>query len=134
VDGFFSRSDYRQPAIYQLSNGFYKTATVSFVIPNLKDDMHNGSIQQGDSWLQTNLLAYANWAINNNSLLIVTFDEDNGTKANQIATIFVGPMVKPGQYNEKINHYNVLRTIEDMYGLGYLGKSASATPITDVWQ
>ena len=113
---------------------FTKLPTVSFVIPNLQDDMHNGSIQQGDSWLQTNLLAYANWAMNNNSLLIVTFDEDNGTKANKIATIFVGPMVKPGQYNEKINHYNVLRTIEDMYGLGHLGKSATATPITDVWQ
>src|SRR5450432_2493938 len=26
--------------------------TVSFVIPNLQDDMHSGSIQQADSWLQ----------------------------------------------------------------------------------
>jgi hypothetical protein len=108
--------------------------TVSFVIPNLNDDMHNGTIQQGDSWLQTHLLSYVSWANTHNSLLIVTFDEDQGTSANHIATIFVGPMVKPGKYSEKINHYNVLRTIEDMYGLGHLGGSASATPITDVWQ
>jgi phospholipase C len=113
---------------------YSKLPTVSWVIPNLDDDMHNGTIQQGDSWLQTHLLAYVNWAMTNNSLLIVTFDEDQGTTANHVATIFVGPMVKPGKYSEKINHYNVLRTIEDMYGLGHLGNSASAPPITDVWQ
>lgn len=113
---------------------FSKLPTVAWVIPNLDDDMHNGTIQQGDSWLQTNLLPYVTWAQTNNSLLIVTFDEDQGTKANHIATIFVGPMVKAGSYGEKINHYNVLRTIEDMYGLSHLGKSATATPITDVWQ
>ncbi len=113
---------------------FSKLPTVAWVIPNLDDDMHNGTIQQGDSWLQTNLLPYVTWAQSNNSLLIVTFDEDQGTTANHIATIFVGSMVKPGSYGEKINHYNVLRTIEDMYGLSHLGKSATATPITDVWQ
>ena len=113
---------------------FSKLPTVSWVIPNLNDDMHDGTIQQGDSWLQQHLLAYATWARNNNSLLIVTFDEDQGTTANHIATIFVGPMVKPGSYSEKINHYKVLRTIEDMYGLPHLGKSAGVAAITDVWQ
>jgi hypothetical protein len=113
---------------------FSKLPTVSWVIPNLNDDMHDGTIQQGDSWLQQHLLAFATWARNNNSLLIVTFDEDQGTTANRIATIFVGPMVKPGSYSEKINHYKVLRTIEDMYGLPHLGKSAAVTAITDVWQ
>jgi acid phosphatase len=104
------------------------------VIPNLNDDMHDGTIQQGDSWLQTNLLAYATWARNNNSLLIVQFDEDQGTSTNHVATIFVGSMVKPGKYSETINHYNVLRTIEDMYGLGHLGSTSGAKAITDVWK
>jgi phosphatidylinositol-3-phosphatase len=113
---------------------FSKLPTVSFVIPNLNDDMHNGTIQQGDSWLQSHLLPYVTWAQTNNSLLIVTFDEDQGTTANHIATIFVGPMVKPGNYSEKINHYNVLRTIEDMFGLAHMGQTTSANPITDVWQ
>jgi acid phosphatase len=35
--------------------------------------------------------------------------------------------------SQNINHYNVLRTIEDMYGLAPLGKAASATPITSIW-
>jgi acid phosphatase len=113
---------------------FSKLPTVAWVIPNLDDDMHDGTIQQGDSWLQTNLLAYVTWAQNNNSLLIVTFDEDDDTAANHVTTIFVGPMVKPGKYSEKINHYNVLRTIEHMYGLPFLGKAATVTTISDVWK
>jgi len=113
---------------------FAKLPTVAWVIPNLHDDMHDGTIQQADSWLQTNLMAYATWARNNNSLLIVQWDEDQGTTTNHIATIFVGPMVKPGKYSETINHYNILRTIEDMYGLAHLGRSAGAKAITDVWK
>ena len=113
---------------------FAKLPTVAWVIPNLDDDMHDGTIQQADSWLQTNLMAYATWAKNNNSLLIVQWDEDQGTTSNHIATIFVGPMVKPGKYSETINHYNILRTLEDMYGLAHLGSSAGAKAITDVWK
>jgi len=113
---------------------FAKLPTVAWVIPSLDDDMHDGTIQQADSWLQMHLMAYATWAKNNNSLLIVQWDEDQGTTANYIATIFVGPMVKPGKYSETINHHNILRTIEDMYGLSHLGSSAGAKAITDVWK
>jgi hypothetical protein len=107
--------------------------TLSFVIPNLNDDMHDGTIQQGDSWLRQHLDAYVQWAMTHNSLLIVTFDEDDGSQGNRIATIFAGPMVVPGQYSESINHFNLLRTLEDMYGLPYAGVSGNYQPITDVW-
>jgi hypothetical protein len=42
-------------------------------------------------------------------------------------------MVKPGAYNAKINHYTVLRTLTDMFGLESLGKSKSAAPIDYIW-
>jgi fibronectin type 3 domain-containing protein len=107
--------------------------TVSFVTPNLQDDMHDGTIAQGDAWLQQNIDSYAQWAKTHNSLLIVQWDEDDGSQNNQVATIFVGQMVKPGQYGEYLNHFGVLRTIEDMYGLAYAGASATATSLTDIW-
>ncbi|KJK59380.1 acid phosphatase [Saccharothrix sp. ST-888] len=107
--------------------------TVSFVIPNLDDDMHDGTIADGDSWLQNNLADYATWAQQNNSLLVVTWDEDDYTESNQIPTLFFGAHVQPGQYSETINHYNVLATLEQMYGLAPVGQSASAAPITDIW-
>jgi acid phosphatase len=66
--------------------------------------------------------------------MILTWDEDDGTENNQIPTIFVGQMVKTGQYSETINHYTVLSTVEAMYGLKQLGNSKGVDPITDVWQ
>ncbi len=107
--------------------------TLSFVIPNLLDDMHDGSIQQGDTWLQQHLNGYAQWAKTHNSLFVLTFDEDDHSQSNQIATIFVGQMVVAGQYSEMVNHFNMLRTFEDMYNLPYAGVSGNYSPITDVW-
>ncbi|PYM18239.1 MAG: hypothetical protein DMD81_06515 [Candidatus Rokuibacteriota bacterium] len=107
--------------------------TVAIVVPNQNNDMHDGTIQQADTWLKQHIDPYLQWAWTHNSLLIVTWDEDDFTSVNRIPTIFVGPMVQPGQYGETINHYNVLRTLEDMYGLGHAGASATAAPITDIW-
>lgn len=113
---------------------FSKLPTVSFVIPDQLNDMHDGSVSQGDNWLRQNLDAYARWAESNNSLLIVTWDEDNGVAGNRIATIFVGQMVRHGKSRQWIGHYNILRTVEEMYGLSRLGESADAQPIVDVWK
>jgi chitodextrinase len=118
---------------YWPSSNFSSLPTVSIVVPNQLNDMHDGTILQGDTWLRANIDPYVQWAQTHNSLLILTFDEDNGSMNNQIATIFVGPMVAAGDYGERINHYNVLRTVEDMYGLAYAGASATANPITDCW-
>jgi acid phosphatase len=108
--------------------------TVSFVIPNQNNDMHDGSISAGDTWLQNNLDAYIQWAKTHNSLFILTFDEDDNSSNNQIPTIFVGQMVKKENYSIKINHLNILRTIEDMYGLGHAGSSADSSAIpTSYW-
>jgi len=107
--------------------------TVSFVIPNLDDDMHDGSIAQGDAWLYQNLSQYAAWARANNSLLILTWDEDDNTPRNQIPTVFYGANVRPGSYDETISHNNVLSTLEEMYGLPKLGFATRAPAITDIW-
>ena len=91
--------------------------------------MHDGSIEDGDAWLKANLNGYYEWAQFHNSLLIVTYDEDDFTDINQIATIFAGPMIKRGAYSQTINHFSLLRTLEDMYGLAHIGAANSATTI-----
>jgi acid phosphatase len=120
-------------AAFNARTDYSSLPTVSFVIPNLDNDMHDGTIAQADSWLATNLTRYANWAVANNSLLIVTWDEDDNGPTNQIPTIIYGANVKPGQYNEVISHYNVLATVEQMYGLPKTGLAANAPAITDIW-
>lgn len=97
---------------------FAALPTVSFVVPNLISDMHDASINTGDAWLKTHIDAYAQWAKSHNSLLIVTFDEDDSsTSANLIPTILVGAGVAPGTCGLQIDHYTVLATIERIYGL-----------------
>jgi hypothetical protein len=112
---------------------YTKLPTVSYVVPNQNNDMHDGSITTGDNWMYNNLNNYIQWAKTHNSLFILTFDEDNGSEGNRIVTIFSGSMVAKGQYSNTINHFNVLRTIEDMYGLPYAGKASTSTSITNCW-
>jgi acid phosphatase len=112
---------------------FNRLPTVSFVIPNLCNDMHDCSVSTGDSWLRAHLSRYVSWAMSHNSLLIVTWDEDDGTAANQIPTIFVGQQVRPGSYPQRITHYSVLATIEAAYGLTRDGNAASTAPIEHIW-
>jgi acid phosphatase len=115
-----------------------KLPTVSFVVPDQQNDMHDGdepdTIIRGDNWLKKNIDAYMRWAEKNNSLLILTFDEDDFNESNRITTIFVGPMVKQGVYARRIDHYSVLRTLLEMYELPLLGRAADARLIDEVWQ
>lgn len=107
--------------------------TVSFVTPNMCHDMHDCSVATGDAWLKAKLDGYARWAMTNNSLLVVTFDENAGGTVNQIATLLVGQHVRPGLYAERMTHYTLLRTLEDAYGLAPLGHAASASPLQTIW-
>jgi acid phosphatase len=107
--------------------------SVAFVIPNLQHDMHNGTIAQADTWLRQRLSGYVRWAQHHNSLLVVTWDEDDGTDANRIPTIIVGAHVRAGRYSEHVTHYRLLRTLEALDGLGGIGAASSTAPITDTW-
>ncbi|MDB5118395.1 MAG: Phosphoesterase family protein [Mucilaginibacter sp.] len=124
----------------QFPTDYTKLPTVAFVIPDMDYDMHNigdpgdaAAIQRGDKWLKDNLSAYAQWAKKHNSLLIVTFDEDDFKQVNHIPTIFAGANINPGKYNERINHYSVLHTIEGMYNLP-VADTTKATEIIGIWK
>ncbi|MEW9701229.1 alkaline phosphatase family protein [Paenibacillus sp. SI8] len=113
---------------------FSKLPTVSFVIPNMDNDMHDGTIKTADDWLKSHVDPYVQWAKSHNSLFILTWDEDDSSKKNHIPTLFVGPMVKTGQFDQPITHMNVLRTLEDMYQLPHAGKSGDAQAIKGIWE
>jgi hypothetical protein len=108
---------------------------MSFVVPNLCDDMHDCSVSTGDTWIKNHLGAYATWAKTHNSLLVVTFDEDNSQSGNRIPTVLYGQPVTPGSSSSATyNHYNLLRTLEDLVGTStHAGNAASASDITGIW-
>jgi phosphatidylinositol-3-phosphatase len=109
---------------------FSRLPTVSFIVPGLCHDMHDCPKGKADAWLHTALGGYLAWANTHNSILILTFDEDNKTDHNHIPTVVLGPSVRPANHTERIDHYSLLRTIEDWYGLAPLGLAAQRQPLT----
>lgn len=108
---------------------FNQLPTVSIVVPSNLHNMHDLGVPSGDTWLAQNLSAYAEWAKTHNSLLIVTWDEDNFGATNLIPTIFYGANLRQGVNGGSWTLHNLLRTIVDMYGLAQCGRSAEVRPI-----
>jgi phosphatidylinositol-3-phosphatase len=106
---------------------------LSFVMPDLDHDMHDGTISAGDQWLRDHLGGYAAWASSHHSLLVLTWDEDDRSQANQITTVIAGAPVRPGRYDERIDHYRLLSTLEELEGVPHVGASATVPPVTSIW-
>jgi chitodextrinase len=114
------------------SAGFAAMPALSFVIPNLNNDMHDGTIQQADTWLSNNIDAYAQWAKTHNSLLIITWDEDDSSGNNQVATIFYGANIVTGQYGAtQYDHFSLCATLAALVGAS--PPRTSAAPIDGVY-
>ena len=108
---------------------FTKLPSLSFVIPNLDHDMHDGTIAEGDAWIRSNLQSYAAWATTHDSQLVITWDEDDRSENNQIPTIIVGAGISAQRVTSRTTSYSLLRYLEDRFGLAHLGAAATALPI-----
>ena len=108
---------------------------VAFVIPNEIHDMHSGvdRVRAGDTWLARRLAAYASWAVANNSLLIVTWDEDDSRSGNQIPTVFYGANLRGGDNEGAWTLHHLLRTITDLSGVAPVGRAANVSRIAGIF-
>lgn len=106
---------------------------LAFVVPNQCSNTHDCPIATGDAWLQTHVEPYVQWARTHASLLILTWDEDDGGTGNHILTVFAGAFVEAGDYVGVTDHYRVLATLEAMHDLPPLGAAAARVPITAIW-
>ena len=122
------------PFVGYFPTDYNQLPDISMVVPNLLDDMHDGTIAQGDTWIQTKFDSYLQWALNNNSLLILWFDEDEDAGGtNTVPFVIAGANVKKGTYTGAFNHYGLLKTLIQMKGgSSFPNNSASATTI-DNW-
>jgi hypothetical protein len=124
-------------------------------------DGRPGGLVTADRWLRTWVpRILASPAFKKDGLLVVTFDEADTSAANgadaccgeqpgpnsplpgifgpgggRTGTVLVSPFIKPGTWNDTgYNHYSLLRTIENNFGLAPLGFAADARGFgTDVW-
>jgi phosphatidylinositol-3-phosphatase len=112
-----------------------------WITPDMCNDEHDCGVDKGDAWLQIwvpQILASPAWQ--NGGALFITYDEGstsagccNGqAKGGHIATLVISPLGMPRfQSSIAYNHYSLLRTIEDAWGLAGLRNAANAAPMSD---
>jgi len=110
----------------------------SLVVPNLCNDMHDCPVATGDRWLGRFLAPLLTNPQLSGGAVFVVFDESDNSNVGGggIVPAFVaGPLVQAGSRSAVVfDHYSLLRTIEDGWGLPHLGRSARARPITGIWR
>jgi Phosphoesterase family len=124
-----------------------------FYSPNLDDDGHDPTsnpqegLKKSADWLRVFLKTWlrfddTTWLPKDEqlkrTLVIVTFDESEGNnKPERIYTVFLGATVKPQEITAAYNHYSILRTIEDNFGVDPIHKESgdgTASVITGIWK
>ncbi len=118
-------------------NGFATPpSTLSIIVPNLCDDMHDCSTQTGDTWLKNNLPPILKYNMAHDGLFILTWDEadPDADGTNHIATLLSGPMIKPGKYKQSITHYSTLHTIEDIAAIPCTANACQAPDLKRMWR
>jgi acid phosphatase len=106
----------------------------SFIAPNLCDDAHSCPLASANTFLERwlpPLLRAPSTAV------FVLFDE--GTTSigggGRIEAFVAGTAVKQHVVvRRRVDHYTVLRTIEDLFRLPHLGASKTTKPLTGIWR
>jgi hypothetical protein len=120
----------------------------SLYIPDMNNNGHDTNPAFASRWFQKTFSPLTQDArFMNGMLLIATFDEaaylventswpqTGSIFSNQIYTVLFGASVQAGvQNNQRLDHYHLLRLVEDELGLGNLGQNDQrAVPITGIW-
>jgi phospholipase C len=118
----------------------------SFITPNLIDDMHDGTIAQGDTWLARHLPAILNSRQyrSGSTAVFITWDEgsggypaedcDDSTSTDgscRVPTIVISPSTRAGTRSGTFfDHYSLLATAEQLLRLPRLRSASSAATMT----
>jgi phospholipase C len=119
----------------------------SFITPNLINDMHNGTLADGDAWLAHNLptILDSTEYRDDTTAVFLTWDEGEGGNSNDcaanttdvgchVATLVISPSTAAGARSADLfNHYSLLATAEQILGLPTLGQAASSASMVSAF-
>jgi acid phosphatase len=106
----------------------------SFIVPDVNNDAHNGTLAQADTWLQQNIAPLlSSSAFQTDGILIIVFDEaetaDTQGGGGHVPAVVIGPKVKPGYVSTTTyQHQSTLRTLLEALGLDTSLGAASSAP------
>jgi len=107
------------------------------ISPNEINDMHSGSVQQGDRWIKKHLAALVDWCATHNSIFVIYFDESGTNPDNRIPVIAVGQQVKVDyRQNELYDHFSWTKTVCSMFVVpgNWTDNVNNAKLITGCWK
>ena len=103
-----------------------------WITPDLCHDGHDCSTATADKWLaQTVPTILATSAWKEGGLLLITWDEGEDS-ANHVLTLVIHPGTIIKNSDLSYDHYSLLASIEDRFGLPRLGQAAHASAMTDL--
>jgi hypothetical protein len=109
------------------------TPRFSWITPDRCHDTHDCRVAVGDQWLeQTVGMITSSKAWKSNGVLVITWDEDDGSASNHVLTLLLTPALGHRQTDNYYDHYSLLATVEDLMGVGRLGQAAQAAPMADL--
>ena len=106
----------------------------SFIVPDLNNDAHNGTLPAADSWLQSNIAPLiASSTFQNGGLLVIIFDEgelnDSDHGGGQIPAVLVSSNSKPNFQSQTLyQHQSTLRLVLQALGVNKFPGQAAAAP------
>ena len=108
----------------------------SYIVPNLLDDAHDGTLQAADAWLQQNIAPLiSSAAFQKDGLLIIVFDESDTTDVTNggghVAAVIVSPKANLVYQSTMVyQHQSTLRLI--LHGLGVTAYPGAAATTPDM--
>ncbi len=104
----------------------------AFITPNLQNDMHNGTVTQGDNWMYTYLplILKSPAYLRGEVAVYVLWDEQGSFNGGTTPNFFVSPYITAGTSSTTVmNHFAVLRSWENALGITtQLGCASGTVP------
>jgi hypothetical protein len=96
-------------------------APITFISPNLCNDMHDCSVATGNGWLANVVPGY----LAQGAKVLITFDEGSTSTGGggNVYCVVAKTGMAHSERTGTFNHYSLLAAIEDRYGLTRLGSS-----------
>lgn len=107
----------------------------SLFVPNMDNDGHDTSVAHSSHWLKGFLEPLLGRPELARTLVVATYDESK-TGNSPIYAVFLGSMIQAGKTDDTAyDHYSLLRTIEENFQLGTLGREdLKSSPILTIWK
>jgi acid phosphatase len=92
---------------------------VGFVIPDLSNDAHDGSLATADDWLRQQLtpVLHSHDFTSGKLVVVVTADEDDKSSGNTVLTSVLSVALSHKVVNTPLTHYSLTRFIAQVLGV-----------------